>query len=54
MNFLVSPIQVVLGYNVMKRTEYFESLQTIVAITEENNVFVNSEGLIGATEYMTL
>jgi cupin superfamily acireductone dioxygenase involved in methionine salvage len=37
-----------IGY-VMKGTEYF-----VVVITEEYNVMVNSEELIGATEYLTL
>ena len=32
----------------------FVSLQTSVVITEENNVMVNSAGLIGTTEYLTL
>jgi hypothetical protein len=43
-----------LGYNVMKETEYFMSLQTIVVIIEEYNVMVNSEELIGTAEYLTL
>jgi hypothetical protein len=38
----------------MKATEYFVSLQTSVVITEEYNVMVNSEELIGSTEYLTL
>jgi hypothetical protein len=36
-----------LGYNVMKGTEYFVSLQTSIIITQQNNVMVNSEALIG-------
>jgi hypothetical protein len=43
-----------LGYNVMKETEYFVSLQTNVVTTEGYNVTVNSEELIGTTEYLTL
>jgi hypothetical protein len=43
-----------LGYNVVEGTEYFVSIQTSVAITEVYNVMVNSEELIGTTEYMTL
>jgi hypothetical protein len=42
------------GYNVTKGTEYFVSLQTSVVVTEQWNVIVNSEELIGATEYLTL
>jgi hypothetical protein len=38
----------------MKGSEYFVSLQTSVVITEECNVMVNSEELIGTTEYLTL
>jgi hypothetical protein len=38
----------------MEGTEYFVSLQRDVAITEEYNVMVNSEELIGTTEYLTL
>jgi hypothetical protein len=38
----------------MKGTEYFVSLQTNVVITEEYNVVVNSDELIGTTEYLTL
>jgi hypothetical protein len=43
-----------LGHNVMKGTEYLVSLQTSVVITEEYNVTVNSEELIGTTEHVTL
>ena len=40
-----------LGYNVMKGTEYL----FCVVITEEYNITVNSEELIGTTEkYLTL
>jgi plasmid maintenance system antidote protein VapI len=42
-----------LGYNVMKRTECFVRLLTIVALTEECNAVVNREELIGTTEYLT-
>jgi hypothetical protein len=35
------------------RTKYFVSLYTSVVITEEYNVMVNSEELIGTTEYLT-
>jgi hypothetical protein len=38
----------------MKGTEYFVTLQTSVVLTEEYNVTVNSEELIGTTEYLTL
>jgi hypothetical protein len=41
------------GYKVMKGTEYFVSLQMSVVITEEYKVTVNSEELIGTTEYLT-
>jgi hypothetical protein len=37
----------------MKGTEYFVSLETSVVISEENNVMVNSQELIGTTEYLT-
>jgi hypothetical protein len=43
-----------LSRNVVKRVEYFASLQTSVVITEEYNVMVKSEDFIGATEYVTL
>jgi hypothetical protein len=43
-----------LGYNVMKGTEYFVSLQTSVVITEKDNVTVSSKELIGTAEYLTL
>jgi hypothetical protein len=42
-----------LGYNVTKGTERFVSLQTNVVITEEYSIMVNSEELIGNTEYLT-
>jgi hypothetical protein len=51
---ILSPYTVELGYNVMKGTEYFVSLQTGVIVTEECAVMVNSEQLIGTTEYLTL
>jgi hypothetical protein len=38
----------------MKGAEYFVSLYASVVITEQNNVMVNSEELIGTTEYLTL
>jgi hypothetical protein len=38
----------------VKGTEYFVSLETNVVITEECNVTVNSEELIGTTEYLAL
>jgi hypothetical protein len=38
----------------MKGTEYFVSLSTNVVITEQNNVMVNSEELMGPTKYLTL
>lgn len=47
-------IRVDLGYDVMKRTEYFLSLQTSVVITEQHNVTGNSEELICTAEYSTL
>jgi len=43
-----------LGYNVMKKTDNFVSLWTSVVITEENNVMVCGEELMGTTEYLTL
>jgi hypothetical protein len=43
-----------LGYNVIKRSEYFMSLETSFGITEEYNVVVNSDKLIRTTEYPTL
>ena len=42
------------GNNVMKGTEYFVSLLTSVVITEEYNIMVNSDELVGTTEYLTL
>jgi hypothetical protein len=38
----------------MKGTEYFVSLEAIVVITEEYSVMLNSEELIGTTEYLAL
>jgi hypothetical protein len=38
----------------MKGTEYFLSLETSIVITEEYNVMVNSEELIGTTVCLTL
>jgi hypothetical protein len=38
----------------MKGTEYFVSLYTSVVVTDVYNVMVNSEELIGTTEYLTL
>jgi hypothetical protein len=43
-----------LGYNVVKGTEYFVSLQTIVVLTEEHDVTADSEELIGTAEYLAL
>jgi hypothetical protein len=40
--------------NVLKWTEYFASLSTIVVLTEVYYFVVNSEELTGATEYLTL
>jgi hypothetical protein len=39
-----------LGYNVMKGTEYFVSLQRSVVITKDYNVMVNNDELNGTTE----
>jgi hypothetical protein len=49
-----SVITVELSYNVMKGAEYFLSLYTSVVLTEEYHVTLNSEDLIGTTEYLTL
>jgi hypothetical protein len=38
----------------MKGVEYFKTLWTSVVITEEYNVTVNCEELIGTTEYLAL
>ena len=38
----------------MKETEYFISLQNTVFITDDYNVVVQSEKLIGTTEYLSL
>jgi hypothetical protein len=38
----------------MKGTEHFVSLYTNVDLTEECNVMINSEELIGTIEYLTL
>jgi hypothetical protein len=43
-----------LGYNAMKGTECFVSLQMGVVITENYNFMVNSDELIGTAEYLTL
>jgi hypothetical protein len=45
--YTVGENTVELAYNFMKRAEIFVSLQTSVVITEEYNVMVNSEELIG-------
>jgi hypothetical protein len=42
------------GYNVIKGVKSFMSLQTSVFITEECNVMVNIDDLIGTTEYLTV
>jgi len=52
--YLMSVCTVELGCKVMKGTEYFVSLWTSVVITEEYNVVVKSEELIGTTAYLTL
>jgi hypothetical protein len=46
--------RVELGYDVMKGTGCFVSLQAGVVVTEENNVLVNSDKLIGTAENLTL
>jgi hypothetical protein len=38
----------------MKETEYFVSLLTSVVLTEDYNIMVNSEKLIGTTEFLAL
>jgi len=38
----------------MRVAEYFVSLKTRVVLTEQSNVMVTSEELIGTTEYITL
>jgi len=43
-----------LGYNTMKGAGCFVSLQMIVDLAEEHNVTVDSEKLIGTTEYLIL
>ena len=43
-----------LGYSMMKGAECFVSLQRSVFLAEEHNVGVNSEELIGTTEYLIL
>jgi hypothetical protein len=53
-SFVIKWVTVDLGYNVMNGTEYFVSLKTSVVITEKCDVMVNSEELIGTTEYLTL
>jgi hypothetical protein len=57
-NFAQKVIQVTLvyfelGYNIVKVTEYFVSLQTSVVVTQYYNVTVNSEEIIGTTAYLT-
>jgi hypothetical protein len=44
--------KVELGYNVTKGTGYFFLLQTSVVVTEDYNVKVSREELIGCTEYL--
>jgi len=46
--------KVELSCNVIKGTDYLVSLWMSVVITKENNVMINSEELIGNTEYLTL
>jgi hypothetical protein len=41
-----------LGWNAIKGPEYFVLLYASVVLTEEYNFTVNSEQLIGATEYL--
>jgi hypothetical protein len=43
-----------LSYNIMKGSEYCVPLETSAVLTDEYNVMVNSEELIGSTEYLTL
>jgi hypothetical protein len=43
-----------LVYNFMMGAEYFVSLQTSFVVTEEHNVTVKSEKLIGTTKYLML
>jgi hypothetical protein len=38
----------------MKGIEYFVSIKTSIIVTEEFNITVNSEELIGTTEHLTL
>jgi hypothetical protein len=38
----------------MKETEYIVPLETSVVVTEEYNIMVNRNELIGSTEYLTL
>jgi hypothetical protein len=45
--------RVELGY-VMKGTEYLVSLETSVVLTKEYNFMVDSEGLLGTTECLTV
>jgi hypothetical protein len=39
-----------LGYNIIKWSEYFVSLKTSVLVTEEYNIMINSEELVGTLE----
>jgi len=48
---LLHKIRDELIFNAMKG--YFVSLQTSVVVTEEYNFVINSEELIGTTEYLT-
>jgi hypothetical protein len=43
---------VIFGYDMMDGTEYFLSLQISVVLTDEYNVTINSEEIIGSTEYL--
>jgi len=45
---------VIFGYNIMEGNEYFVSLWMIVVISEGYDVTVNSDELIGTTEYLML
>jgi hypothetical protein len=41
------------GYNIVQGNECFVLFQMIVVLTEEYNVIVNSEELVGTTEYLS-
>jgi hypothetical protein len=52
--YTCNPCTYKLSYNIMKGTEHFVSLSTSVVLTKEYNVVVNSKGLIGTLEHLTL